>query len=205
VRLRGAGVCSDISPTGGVTVSITATPNNFTPGSIATTGQTLCSGGSVNQIGNAAVASGGDGVITYEWRRNGTAIADANGAAYTPSAYAASGGTFTRWAKDNTCTTTLTQSAGQWVLNVVTPPDAPSLTQNGPVCAGSYITFTVSGGSGSYEWTGAFSGSGTTKTTSTSAGAYTAQVRSVTTSGSVSCYSDYSSSVSGTINGQGSN
>jgi hypothetical protein len=54
-----------------------------------------------------------------------------------------------------------------------------------------------------YDWTGAFSGSGSSKSIST-AGAYTAQVRSAQTSNGITCYSAYTS-LTGTITAPGGN
>ena len=94
---------------------------NFTPGAIPTTGQTVCHGGALNAIGAGTAASGGNNVITYEWRHNGTAISGATVSSYTPaSSYNTQPGghTFTRWAKDGACSITPVQSTGQWVLTV---------------------------------------------------------------------------------------
>jgi hypothetical protein len=82
---------------------------------------------------------------------------------------------------------------------IVATPGTPGLVQNGPKCSGSAITFTASGGSGNYDWTGVFSGTGTTKTTGTGAGGYTAYVRSYTTASGTTCYSGYTGAVTGTI------
>jgi hypothetical protein len=92
----------------------------FDAGAIATTGQTVCSGSAVNTITSSTNASGGQGNIIYEWRRNGIAIASTNAITYNPSAYNTTIGahTFTRWAKGASCPTDWTQSAGQWVLTV---------------------------------------------------------------------------------------
>jgi hypothetical protein len=99
-------------------------------------------------------------------------------------------------------TTTFCVSATRLAVarTVVANPSTPSLTQNGPKCAGTAVTFTASGGSGSYDWSGQFSGSGNTKPSPTTAGNYSAQVRSVTTASGVTCYSGYTSSVTGTVN-----
>ncbi|MDR0667902.1 MAG: hypothetical protein LBF90_04715, partial [Prevotellaceae bacterium] len=78
-------------------------------------------------------------------------------------------------------------------------PGAPSLSQSGPTCAGAAITFTATGGSGQYDWTGAFSGDGATKTTATTANNYTAAVRSVLAAGETTCYSPYIADVTGAI------
>ncbi|MDR2361803.1 MAG: hypothetical protein LBD91_03660, partial [Prevotellaceae bacterium] len=77
-------------------------------------------------------------------------------------------------------------------------PGVPALSQNGPTC-GTAITFTATGGSGAYDWTGDVSGDGATKTTGDAAGAYTAAVRSRQTAGEVTCYSSYTGNVTGTI------
>ncbi|MDR1405678.1 MAG: hypothetical protein LBI89_00550, partial [Prevotellaceae bacterium] len=99
-------------------------------------------------------------------------------------------------------TTTFCVSATRLAVKatIVANPSTPSLSQNGPKCAGTAVTFTASGGSGSYNWNGQFSGSGTAKTSPTTAGSYSAQVRSVTTASGATCYSAYTSSVTGTVN-----
>jgi hypothetical protein len=135
----------------------------FKAGNIATTGQTICYGGTVSAISSSTAASGGNGTISYEWRRNGTAIASTNAAAYTPTAFNTTAGahTFTRWAHDVTCNSTWTQSTGQWVLTVRTaftagaittgstttePGVAPSVTvANATAASGGYGTI-------SYQW-----------------------------------------------------
>jgi hypothetical protein len=117
----------------------------FSVGAIATTGQTICSGGAVTTIGNATAASGGDGAISYQWYRNGSAITSATATTYAPTAYASTVGaqTFTRRAKDGTCNTTLTASTGQWVLTVNAKPTITYLSSGSTtqtVYAGSTIT-----------------------------------------------------------------
>jgi hypothetical protein len=87
-----------------------------------------------------------------------------------------------------------TLSTSSYTVEVLPAPAAPTLTQNGPKCVGTAITFTASGGSGAYEWscTGfTCSGTGATQTTPTTADTYTARVRTVNTIGSTSCYSAY--------------
>ncbi len=77
-------------------------------------------------------------------------------------------------------------------------PVTPSLTQNGPKKSGTGVTFTASGGT-AYDWAGAFSGSGASKTSSTATGSYTARVRNVVTTNSKTCYSAYTSNVTGVV------
>ncbi len=77
-------------------------------------------------IGNSAAASGGDNKISYTWQRvssTGTSVTVAtSGLSYAlTAADVATQGTYTfyRYAKDNTCNTTLARAAGSWVLNVI--------------------------------------------------------------------------------------
>ena len=77
-------------------------------------------------------------------------------------------------------------------------PVTPSLTQNGPKKSGTGVTFTASGGT-AYDWAGAFSGSGASKTSSTATGTYTARVRNVVTANSKTCYSAYTGNVTGVV------
>ncbi|MDR3133736.1 MAG: hypothetical protein LBU42_06900, partial [Prevotellaceae bacterium] len=116
----------------------------FTPGAIATAGQTICNGAAVTTIGNTTSASGGDNNISYQWYYNGNVITGATQATYSPAAYNTTTGalTFTRRAKDNTCNTTLTPSTGQWVLTVHALPTITLTTANSSqtVYAGSTIT-----------------------------------------------------------------
>ncbi len=201
--------------TGACVTSVTDATNNpegivtnpaFTAGAIASTGQALCSGSAYTTIGSTTAASGGDGRITYQWLRNGTAIGSTNTATYVPT----QAGTYTRQAKDGTCNTAWVTSTGSWIVTVVSIPAVPTLTQNGPKCAGSAVTFTstaVSGATG-YQWTGAgvTASSGTGRTTTskaTTAGSYVAQVRSYTTASGTTCYSAYTSNVTGVINAPG--
>ncbi len=90
----------------------------FSAGAILTAGETICSGGDPEVVGNSVAASGGDENITYEWRANGTPITSANSSTYDPPSGLTASTTFTRWAKDNTCNTALTQSTGSWIVNV---------------------------------------------------------------------------------------
>jgi uncharacterized protein (TIGR02145 family) len=112
--------------------TLTVIACNFDAGAIATAGETICSGNMANTITSSTDASGGDGNITYEWRRNGIDMGATNAAAYNPSAYITTIGahTFTRWAKDGSCNTAWTQSAGQWVLEVTGHPQLMLTTGN---------------------------------------------------------------------------
>jgi hypothetical protein len=75
----------------------------------------------------------------------------------------------------------------------------PTLNTPSSVCEGNYLTFVASGGSGSYEWSGAVEGTGNNKQAGPDAGSYTAQVRSYQDDSDLTCYSAYTSAVRGII------
>jgi hypothetical protein len=101
-------------------------------------------------------------------------------------------------AGDITCQSNDAQTV---TATVVALPATPVLQQDGPKCEGSYVTFTATC-SGTCEWSGYFSGTGTQKTSPTTAGDYTAVVRSVTTNGETYCYSE-AASLTGTVKAGG--
>ncbi|MEI6348299.1 MAG: T9SS type A sorting domain-containing protein [Bacteroidota bacterium] len=132
----------------------------FTAGTIASTGQTICYNGDPSIISNNAVASGGNEVITYEWRAGSIPILNSNSATYDPPAGLTATTTFTRWAKDGTCNGEFIQSEGSWDVTVVPATIEPAFT-SGPtsLCANSSstyaatstqgtITFSIIGGTG---------------------------------------------------------
>ena len=101
---------------------------NFTSGSIATTGETLYYDGNPVIISSTTDASGGNGVISYQWQRSTTSptigFVDISGA--TNSTYNQDTITLTTWyrrmAKDGLCNTTFTLSNGVWKDSVVNAP-----------------------------------------------------------------------------------
>jgi hypothetical protein len=142
---------------------LTVTECNFNPGAIATSGQTVTINGTPAIINNTQAASGGDGVISYQWHKNGAAIDGATAANYTPpptDAVAIGATTYTRRAKDNTCNTTLTPSAGSWVLTVICGFDAGAIDPAGqtivkggtPATINSTQAATGGDGAISYQW-----------------------------------------------------
>ncbi|MCE1201421.1 MAG: DUF6273 domain-containing protein, partial [Bacteroidia bacterium] len=115
------------------TIKVTVRPQ-FTPGAIATTGETICYGGSPGQIGNVTTASGGDQTITYSWRSSEdnytAAISGATSSTYTPPAGLTTTTTYRRYAKDGTCNTTPEQSTGEWTVMVEPTPVAGVFISN---------------------------------------------------------------------------
>jgi hypothetical protein len=183
--------------------------DNFSPGTITSKAQAICSKSAATVIASSAAASGGNNAYTYEWRYTGSSngtITNSDTAAYTPptaSSYTTAGTyTFTRWVNDGKCQTSPVVSAGSMVMTVVDKPTkpaaAPTYTNK---CAGTAVTFTtatVSGATG-YDWAGSVTGTGSTKNTATTAGNYTAQSRAYVTVNGTSCYSDYSAGATATV------
>jgi hypothetical protein len=104
----------------------------FSPGTIATASTTTNTSTNPNvTIDNSMPATGGDGNITYEWRRSGT-----SGAVYTGTTATYTIGTddysapgtyhFNRYAHDSACSTTWVAAAGTYTLYVAGPPGAVS-------------------------------------------------------------------------------
>jgi hypothetical protein len=108
-------------------------PPAFSAGSITTASTTTAPGTATTAIvANALPASGGDGDITYQWRRSGTSSATLTGSAATyalntDAANYSTAGTyyFTRYAKDGACNTAFTASNGQYTLTVASPEPTP--------------------------------------------------------------------------------
>ena len=133
VTVTNANSCTSTAKTGTVTVH-----NNFAAGAITTASGTATTGNNPNiTIGNSTAATGGDGTITYQWRRSGTSSATFN---YNYSTYPLSNsatnyattGTyyFKRYAHDGTCNTAWAAASGQYTLTVAiaTPPTAGTNT-----------------------------------------------------------------------------
>ena len=89
-------------------------------------GQTICyTTVPTTQIGSTTAASGGDNSITYQWQYStdntfatGVTTVASNTATYTPTQTLTQTTYYRRQAKDNTCNTTFTNSAGVWAVIV---------------------------------------------------------------------------------------
>ncbi len=125
----------------------------FTAGAINATGETICYNGNPANITSTTAASGGDGTITYKWQANGVDIASSNTATYDPPTGLTTTTTYTRWAKDNTCNTTFSQSTGNRVVTVNPLPIGSASNQT--ICnartSSVALNSTVSGTT--YTWT----------------------------------------------------
>ena len=161
VRVTSGG-CSTTSAAVNVTVG-TAPAASITAGGPTT----FCSGGSVSLAANTGTG------LTYQWRRNGTAISGATASVYA----AATAGTYTVTVTNAGCSTT---SAGVTV-NVTAAPIA-AITAGGSTtfCTGGSVTLSASTGTGyTYQWRNngaAISGATGSTYTATATGAYSVAV-----------------------------
>jgi hypothetical protein len=139
----------------------------FTTGSIETTGETICYNGDPSEIGSASDASGGDGSISYKWQSSTTSsstgfsdIGGATSSSYNPPSGHMTDTWYRRLAKDGTCNTTFTESAGTWMVTVNDEFSAGTIETTGEtICYSSDpseigSTTAASGGDGSltYQW-----------------------------------------------------
>jgi len=119
------GTCqpSFVASTGNYTLTVYP---SFKPGAIRAGSTVVCSDDEISQtIGNATVAAGGNGAITYQWYRDGVAIPGANAESYSfqtsdkRSVQTSTTVTYIRKAKDTTCQTAdFANSEGEYKLTV---------------------------------------------------------------------------------------
>ena len=138
--------------------------DNFTTGTISSSGQTICYGGTPSSIGSNTAASGGDETITYSWRSSAdgysAAISGATSATYTPPSGLTATTSYQRYAKDNTCNTTPTVSSGTWTVTVRPNFTAGAINTTGeticyngnPALIGSSTAASGGDESITYEW-----------------------------------------------------
>ncbi len=131
---------------------------DFTPGAIETTGENICYNGDPAQIGSTTSASGGDQVISYQWQSSTTGestdfsdIIGADEASYNPPSGITETTWFLRMAKDGTCQTSFTASAGLWKVTVEPTPVAGTLTKTPNVmnvCENDIVSAVLTAGNG---------------------------------------------------------
>ncbi|MDR0667118.1 MAG: hypothetical protein LBF90_00675, partial [Prevotellaceae bacterium] len=93
------------------------------PGSIPTTGDTVCAGGTPATIVGLMPFGGGDGQLAYSWYKDNVLIPDATDANYTPPSTLAPGTyVYTRKVNDRTCGVAPLASEGSWALIVGEAP-----------------------------------------------------------------------------------
>ena len=102
----------------------------FNSGTIHAEGQIICLNDSAMII-ESTNASGGDGKISYQWKRNGSVVSGANGSAYTPPTNTAGTFVYTREAKDGLCSAAWIPSDGSWTLTVYPAFNAGAIYSEG--------------------------------------------------------------------------
>jgi hypothetical protein len=120
-RYANDGTCNTTATVSTATWTVTVY-DSFTSGTISSTGQSICSGGTPTEIGSTTAASGGDGSITYSWRSSSdsysAAIDGATSTTYTPPSGLTVTTSYRRYANDGTCNTTATVSTATWTVTV---------------------------------------------------------------------------------------
>jgi hypothetical protein len=107
----------------------------FSAGSILADGETICYNGDPAKISNLLKASGGDGLISYQWQSsttNGTSgfsnILGANDSIYNPPGNVTDTIWYRRMAKDETCNIIFAASDGVWKISIET--EKPTVQAN---------------------------------------------------------------------------
>jgi hypothetical protein len=179
-------------------VTITAPPTITTQPAAS---RAVCAGGVVSLSVTAS------GATAHQWKKNGANVTDGSGsttANYTTAALNANA-TYTVVVSNGSCSVT----SNNTLVTVVQTPTTPTVTSSASsVCAGTAITYTASGGSGTYVWscTGTnftCTGNGNRMYTPTAAGTYTAKAYAVATLLDASCTSGYSYDVTVTVRSPG--
>ena len=144
---------------------VTVRPN-FTAGSIATTGETICYNSDPVAIGNSVAASGGDGNIAYQWQSSTTSdfasptAISANTVSYDPPSGVQVTTWYRRQAHDGSCNTGWNTASGVWLVTVrpnftagsiLTTGEAICLNGN-PVVIGNSAAASGGDGNIAYQW-----------------------------------------------------
>jgi hypothetical protein len=133
---------TEINDTTGIVLCVSDA--DFTPGSIATIGETVCYAGTPMEIGTSISASGANGMICYSWRSStdhfSVPIPGANSATYTPPAGISETTSYRRYVKYGLCEYCPTLSVGTWTVTVLPAPEI--------VCPDNQVVFTSTDGNG---------------------------------------------------------
>lgn len=140
-------VTDDIGNTATATATVSQ-PAGLQPGSIGTSGETLCFGDSPSAIPSEEDATSDQSEVTYRWKVNGSEIPGSNMSEYTPDNVGVGTHVFTREAKDD-CTG-WTASSGEWTLVVIEEVEV-TISGNTTIMAGESTMLTASGAA-TYEW-----------------------------------------------------
>ena len=124
--------------------------NAFSAGAINDIGEFICNGGDPSTITSSSAASGGDGSITYQWKKNGVVLSSSNSATFDPS-ISDGAGDYTREAKDGTCAS-FTASTGTWRVTEYSAFSAGAINTTGEdICNGGDPTTITSSSAASGE------------------------------------------------------
>jgi len=140
--------------------------NNFTAGTIASTGETICYNGNPGEIGTTAAASGGDESISYRWQSStdigftSPANINANTQTYDPPAGLTTTTWYRRQAHDATCNTGWNNSTNVWKITVYEQFTAGTIANTGeticyagtPSLIGSSSDGSGGHGTITYQW-----------------------------------------------------
>ena len=139
--------------------------DNFTTGTIASTGETICYNGNPANIGSPTAASGGNDTITYEWYKSINSFTDStligsNTSTYNPPTGLTQTTSYRRYAHDGSCNLDFELSAGTYTITVRSDFASGEISSTGeticyneiPASIGS--TTAASGGNNviTYEW-----------------------------------------------------
>lgn len=114
----------------------------FISGTIASEGQTICLNSNTFAIGSPINAIGGDGNISYIWKKDGEVIPEATTATYTPTSTESGIFVYSREAKDGTCHN-WTLSNDSWTLTVLPEFNAGKINSVGEIICINTNTSTI--------------------------------------------------------------
>ncbi|MGN0032513.1 MAG: C10 family peptidase [Candidatus Limimorpha sp.] len=140
-------VTDNIGNTASTSASI-GEPEALQPGSIGTSGETLCFGDNAQTIPSVIDASSVQPGFSYRWKENGAVIPNSNVNQYTPLSLSSGMHVFTREVTDD-CSD-WTQSAGEWIVTVEEEV-VVEISGNTTIILGETTTLTANGAE-RYEW-----------------------------------------------------
>jgi hypothetical protein len=140
-----SGACSPVVTSTASVLTIQEQPEIIT----GPVGQTVCAGQSVTFSVNAGVTTG----VTYQWRKDGTNIAGANGSSYTITSTVAGDAGDYDVVITGTCTPPATSSAATLIVN----PNPDAYAADASICSGTTTNITITNPNGvsgtTFTWT----------------------------------------------------
>ncbi|MFD0998047.1 immunoglobulin domain-containing protein [Ohtaekwangia kribbensis] len=140
-----SGACSPVVTSTASVLTIQEQPEIIT----GPVGQTVCAGQSVTFSVNAGVTTG----VTYQWRKDGTNIAGANGSSYTITSTVAGDAGDYDVVITGTCTPPATSSAATLIVN----PNPDAYAADASICSGTTTNIAITNPNGvsgtTFTWT----------------------------------------------------